>query len=270
MSERSLRILTLNLWGRGGIWEDRRPVLSDGLRQLQPDVVAFQESVVTQEYDQIRDLLKGEFHVAHQAARHADGMGVSIASRWPMAGAHELDLHLTDRTDEFPCTTLAVEVAVPAPIGPLFFVNHFPSWQLDFQHERQVQAVAAARFIDALVGERPLHVVVAGDLDADPDAGSIRFWTGREALGGTSVCYRDAWESAHPDEPGHTYTPRNPLMSPAARDWPFRRIDYILVRCGMHSGSTLDVASCERVFNEPIGGVWASDHFGVMAKLTLH
>lgn len=269
MSERSLRVLTLNLWARGGSWEDRRSVLSEGLRQLQPDLVAFQESVVTQEYDQIADLLEGEFHVAHQAARHADGMDVSITSRWPMTGAHERDLHLTDRTDDFPCTTLAAEVAVPAPIGPLLFVNHFPSWQLDFEQERQVQAVAAARFIDELIGERALHVVVAGDLDADPNAGSIRFWTGREALGGTSVCYRDAWESAHPEEPGHTFTPRNPLMSPAVRDWPFRRIDYIFVRCGRHSGSTLDVASCELVFNEPIGGVWASDHFGVMAELTL-
>jgi hypothetical protein len=31
-------------------------------------------------------------------------------------------------------------------------------------------------------------------------------------LGDTSVCYRDAWESAHPVDPGHTFSPRNPLV----------------------------------------------------------
>ena len=48
-------------------------------------------------------------------------------------------------------------------------------------------------------------------LDADPSAGSVRFWCGRQALDGMSVCYRDAWESAHPDEAGHTFTRRNAL-----------------------------------------------------------
>jgi hypothetical protein len=40
-------------------------------------------------------------------------------------------------------------------------------------------------------------VIVAGDLDADPGSASIRFWTGRQALDGFSVCYRDAWEKVH-------------------------------------------------------------------------
>jgi endonuclease/exonuclease/phosphatase family metal-dependent hydrolase len=81
------------------------------------------------------------------------------------------------------------------------------------------------------------------------------------------VCYRDAWESAHPGEPGHTFTPRNPLL--AGRDWPFRRIDYIFVRCGEHDGPTLDITSCERVFDEPSDGVWATDHFGLVADLAI-
>ena len=50
-------------------------------------------------------------------------------------------------------------------------------------------------------------------------------------------------------------------------DWLFRRIDYIFVRCGEHEGPTLEIASCERIFDEPVDGVWASDHFGVSADL---
>jgi hypothetical protein len=82
------------------------------------------------------------------------------------------------------------------------------------------------------------------------------------------VCYRDAWESTHPGESGHTFTPRNPLV--AGGEMPLelaRRIDYVMVRCEDH-GPTLDVSSCERIFDEPVGGVWASDHFGVVADLS--
>ena len=56
-----------------------------------------------------------------------------------------------------------------------------------------------------------------------------------------------------------------------ADNWPLelgRRIDYIMVRCVDH-GPTLDVSSCERIFDKPVDGVWASDHFGVVADLAL-
>ncbi|HZD70939.1 MAG TPA: hypothetical protein VFA45_19190 [Actinomycetes bacterium] len=95
----------------------------------------------------------------------------------------------------------------------------------------------------------------------------MRFWSGRQALSGTSVCYRDAWERIHPGESGDTFTPRNPLV--ADRDWPFRRIDYSFVRCGNYSSPTLDVAACARIFDQPVDGVWASDHFGVVADLAV-
>jgi endonuclease/exonuclease/phosphatase family metal-dependent hydrolase len=52
-------------------------------------------------------------------------------------------------------------------------------------------------------------------------------------------------------------------------DWPFRRLDYILVRCGLHGGPTLEVAACGRIFDEPVEGVWASDHFGLVADLAV-
>ena len=35
----------------------------------------------------------------------------------------------------------------------------------------------------------------------------------------------------------------------------------------MHWGPTLAIKRCERVFDRPVDGVWASDHFGVMADL---
>jgi endonuclease/exonuclease/phosphatase family metal-dependent hydrolase len=267
-----MRVVTMNLWGRRGDWAARRSVLIDGLRELEPDLVAFQEAIVTDEYDQVVDLLGDGFHVAHQKDReHGEGdvergQGASIASRWPLGKVREVDLHVTPRTADFACTTLVAEVAAPDPVGPLLFVNHLPSWQTNFELEREMQTVTAARFLEELAPRRSQHVILAGDF-GDSDSSSIRFWCGRQSLDGTSVCYRDAWESIHPREPGETFTPSNPLMTDW--DWPFRRVDFIFVRCGEHGGPTLEITSCDRIFDEPVNGVWASDHFGLVADLRI-
>jgi endonuclease/exonuclease/phosphatase family metal-dependent hydrolase len=91
--------------------------------------------------------------------------------------------------------------------------------------------------------------------------------SGQKGLESTSACYQDAWESVHAGEPGETFTPPNPLM--VDEDWPFRRIDYILVRCGEHGEPTHRIDECQLAFDEPIDGVWASDHFGVVADLVV-
>ena len=149
---KKIRVATLNLWGRWGAWEHRRSALIGGFKALEPDLVALQESIRTDQYDQVADLLGDGFHIVHQQARADDGMGVSIASRWPIEETRELDLHVTPRTAGFPCATLIAEVHTPDPIGPLLFVNHLPSWQPPFEHERELQAVLAAQFIEGLVG----------------------------------------------------------------------------------------------------------------------
>ncbi len=260
-------MLTLNLWGIRGEWDKRRGVLADGVRELAPDLIAFQEAIRTDDYDQVVDLLGDGYEIAHQEAREPDGQGVTIASRWRLHDVHELDLHVTPRTSDFAATTLMAEVDVPAPIGPVVFANHVPNWQLDFEVERELQALAAARALESLAPDPERHVILAGDFTADPDSAGVRFLTGRQSLDGVSVCYRDAWESVHPGERGETFTPANPLV--ADWDWPFRRLDYVLVRCGEHGGPTLAVSDCRIVFDKPVDRVWASDHFGVMADLTL-
>jgi endonuclease/exonuclease/phosphatase family metal-dependent hydrolase len=267
-----MRVATLNLWCRHGSWPDRRRVLADGFRDLRPDLIAFQESIKTSEYDQVADLLGPEYTVFHQTGRTPhDGAGASIASRWPLRHVHELDLTVTPQVDPaepWIGSVAVAEIDAPDPIGPTLFVNHKPSWQYGMEYERELQAVAAARLVEGLIEHRQPHVVLAGDFDATPDAASIRFWSGLQSLDGTSVCYRDAWESTHPGEPGHTFTPRNPLVSTGEMTMELgRRIDYILIRSGMHR-PTLAVDRCDLIFDEPVDGVWASDHFGVLADLT--
>ncbi len=249
-----MRVATLNLWGRHGAWDERRSVLVDGLRELQPDIIAFQEAVVTDGYDQVADLLGASYHFAHQAGREAEGTGLSIASRWEVGEVWEETLHVTPRVD--PSEIAVAEIQAPGPLGTLLFAHHNPSWQLGFEHERELQAVAASRLVEDLLGKREVsHVVLAGDFNAAPDSASVRFWRGLHSLADTSVCYRDAWESAHPVDPGHTFSSRNPLVT-GDDNWPLelgRRIDYVMVRCGDH-GPTLAVTACERIFDKPVDG----------------
>jgi hypothetical protein len=64
-----MRVATLNLWGRRGEWDERRRVLAEGFRELAPDLVAFQEAVVGDGYDQVTDIPGPDYHVAHQTER---------------------------------------------------------------------------------------------------------------------------------------------------------------------------------------------------------
>src|SRR5215210_5809534 len=164
-----VRVATLNLWGRRGAWEERRRVLVAGFRRLRPDLVAFQEAIVGEGYDQVTDILGPDYHLAHQTDREAgrggdieDGQGISIASRWPLGEVWEPCLNVTPRTEDFACGTIIAEVLVPEPVGALLFVNHLPNWQLTHEHERELQTAIVGRAIEGIVEGREglRHVVL--------------------------------------------------------------------------------------------------------------
>jgi endonuclease/exonuclease/phosphatase family metal-dependent hydrolase len=265
----TLRVITFNLLSPDQAdWDRRREVIRRGLRKLRPDVVALQETVWGDGYDQASDLLGPDYEMARHASRSADGVGAVLASRWPFGNISEVDLHVTERVDDLPwAAAVTAEVLLPEPFGITLLVHHKPTYQLGYARERELQAVATARFVETQVTGRDLHVVLLGDFDDTPDSACVRFLTGRQSLDQLSVAYRDAWEAAHPGELGHTFTPSNPLVRDG--EWSQelgRRIDYVLVRCGIR-GPSLQIANCHRIFDQAVDGVWASDHFGVLADL---
>lgn len=266
----TLRVLTFNLLARShASGDDRHHIIKRGLADLRPDVIALQEVTRTTTFDQAVDLVGPEFSIIDHPGTGNDGVGACLATRWPISSVHALDLQVVPGAVDLPwAATVAVDIVAPAPLGPLLMVHHKPNWQLDREDVREHQAVLAARFVEDIVAARPqLPVVLLGDFDAAPDAASIRFWTGRQSLDGLSVRYEDVWEARNHGVEGHTFTPRNPLVR--AGEMPLergRRIDHVMVRSGSH-GSPLDVVNCQLVFDEPVDGVWASDHFGMMADL---
>ena len=263
-----LRVMTMNAYGPANPeWERRHRLLGDTIRDLDPDIVALQEVPVDREGALARILGRG-YHLTPFSKPDA-GVGGTVATRWPHRFVTEIDLHVTERARQTLAWCAAVLIEVDTPVGTVVVVHHKPSWPFPFEHEREQQAVLVARAIETHIGSRDVHAVVLGDFDATPDSASMSFWRGRRPVDGLSVCYQDAWEYAHPGDPGYTFEATNPLVrNGEVATAVTRKIDHILVRSVLH-GPTLQVARCQRVLDRPIDGVWASDHFGVLADLVL-
>jgi endonuclease/exonuclease/phosphatase family metal-dependent hydrolase len=264
----SLRVLTMNVLGPANPdWGRRRPLLARELQRLAPDVVALQEVPCRPDLQVVRELLGPGYRLSPFSHTGDDGVGGVLATRRPHRVLEELDHRDVEREPALPwCATLIVEAETA--VGRVLVAHHKPSWPFTYEHEREQQALRAARAVESHVTDG-VHAVVLGDFDATPDAASLQFWRGRRSLDGVSVCYQDAWETLRPTEPGFTFTAENPLVRAGeVATAVSRRIDYVLVRAGRH-GPTLAVTACRRVLDAPVDGVWASDHFGVVADLTL-
>ncbi|MFC7024026.1 endonuclease/exonuclease/phosphatase family protein [Promicromonospora thailandica] len=248
-------------------WERRRRLLGRTLRELDADVVALQE-VPVDAPDVLAELTGPEYHFAHFSHHSHDGVAGTVATRWPHRVVAELDLRLTERARSTLPWCAALLIELDTPLGKMVVTHHKPSWPLPFELERERQALLVAGFLeDHLVGRDEAHAVVLGDFDAAPDSASMRFWRGRSVVQDVSVCYQDAWEYAHPGAPGITFDLANPLVRDGELGTAVsRQIDHILVRSGLH-GPTLRVADCHLVLDAPVDGVWASDHYGVVADL---
>lgn len=232
----------------------------------------------TPERDQLKELLAGtDLHGTHQAqtmaytSPRADRFGgTAVATRWPHRVVETLDLRVEGEAIG-PWCALATVVEVPGE-GEMLFIATTACARLNGTLARERQAVALTD-LDAR-HRRALPTVMAGDFNANPDEASIRYLTGLQSLGGQSVFYHDAWALAG-DGPGYTWTADNPiagsLMDQIIRQPGFRmRIDYIFVgSAGFQAGpgGHAQVQNAALAFDQPIDGVWPSDHFGVLVDL---
>lgn len=258
-----VRCVTFNVLGPANPdWDRRRVVIGDALRGLEADVVALQEVRASD----IEQFLGPDYQVTSFSATSEDGIGGALATRGRHRVLEEIDQRTVEHGEDLPwCATLIVELEVR--VGRLVVAHHKPNWPFPLEVEREQQARRAALAVERHAGDGP--AVVLGDFDATPDTASMSFWRGRRSLDGVSVCYQDAWETARPDELGFTFSAENPLVRAGeVATAVSRRIDYVLIRAGRH-GALLEVVRCDRFLDQPAGGVWASDHYGVVADLAI-
>jgi endonuclease/exonuclease/phosphatase family metal-dependent hydrolase len=267
-----LQITTLNVQGEDGP-AARQAALNDLLRTLQPDILALQEVMSREHLDA---LLEGtgltgthQSEVLGYEMPFADRYGgTALATRRPHHVVEALDQRQVGAQD-VPWCTLAATLHVSGA-GELLAIATTFSWRLDAEAARERQALALAD-LDAR-HRQALPTVIAGDLNAVPDAASVRFLTGRQSLAGRSAHYHDAWEVAG-DGPGHTWTTANEraeheidaiVRQPGHR----RRLDYVLLGSWhAHPQACAKVRSARLVADAPVDGSWLSDHFGVACEV---
>lgn len=263
------RVATFNIWNRQGPWAQRLPLIREGLRALDLDVVGLQEVLgFTGMPSQAHEIAAGlGWHVHHVPAWDIGGgltYGNAILSKHELTDVQSLALPSPPGLD----TRTAAFARVHCPHGPMpVFVTHL-TFQYDHSASRCAQVRALTDHVAALAPLDGPPPVLLGDFNADPDADEMRFLRGLTPMGGTSVHFADAWAattgSAPGAGPGWTYDRANPYALRSRE--PSRRIDYVYVRGpGRHlCGEPL---SARVALDQPVDGVWPSDHYAVVADI---
>jgi len=279
-----IRVLTINIWNRWGPWTERLPVLRDGLRAEAADVVALQEVLRMESggFSQLDEVGADLYpHRVYAPAWTIDKdcgltLGNAVMSRLPIVESEHV--LLPNPLQEESRALLYVLCETPHGQLPLF-VTHL-SWQFELSHVRCEQVSFIAAIMKewlARAASRPnanlLPAVLAGDFNAEPDSDEIRFLRGRHALpppgGGAprGVYFNDCYSYCGGDErSGATFSRSNPYARTERE--PERRIDYVFVAPPDRAlrGEPLAAWRC---FDQPAGGVFASDHYGVTAEIQI-
>jgi endonuclease/exonuclease/phosphatase family metal-dependent hydrolase len=262
---RTFSAATLNIWSRFGPWEERLVAIREGLRTLAPDVIGMQEVLRSSNLDQAKAVSEGlGYHIAWGKAseNHGFPVGNAILSRWPILRSEVIPLP-NGGSDEDRALVFA---ELDSPYGKIpFFTTHL-NWKFAHGHIRQLQVKAIA---DAVMRIAPIEAsfppVIVGDFNAEPDSDEIRFMKGLTGLGGPYVYFADAFGVAGDGSHGTTFSKKNPYAEPMRE--PERRIDYVFVR-GPDDAQRGEPTAARVCFDEPYGGTFPSDHFGVIATIT--
>jgi len=267
--ETRVRVATWNVWGRYAAWEARLPVIAEHLRRATPDVCGLVEVWESDDRSQAGELaaaLGGFHHVYAPNLTYGDGArsGNAILSRWPITRSEVrvLPREASGARDEEREERLCVFAEIDGPRGPIqMFCTHL-SWRADHGAIRQEQARAIAEFArDTRPREFP--AILGGDLNATPTSDEIRMLTGQAAIPVPGIWFRDAW--AHGGEgQGFTWSNTNPWAATSLEV--DRRIDYVLVG-HPKLGGVGHVLDAELLGDNPVDGVYGSDHFGIVADL---
>ena len=265
-----LRVMTLNLWNLSGGWRDRRVEVVAWLELLQPDLVCVQEVIEDAQGRNTARWLADQAayaHVFHHGTPTPlfEGItfGNAILSRWAIDHTNVVELPDDDPPAEAATRTL---LHARTANGLDVYCTHLTSLPAHgYLRQRQVVALDAA-VRDLSDPAAPLPPIVAGDFNADPDADEIRFLCGLATLDGRSTYYQEAWRVAGGQArgPGWTWENRNPFMS--VQHDADRRIDYVFAGWRRDDGKGR-IESCRVVCDRSLTGVYASDHYGVLAEI---
>lgn len=270
---RVIRVATWNLWWRFGSWRERALAIRSVLRATRPDICGLQEvwadrerNLATELADElgmdwawVRSRQPRRWH-ARLPGSSAD-VGNAILARWPIRDRAELPLPSGTSGDE---SRHALVCVVESPDGriPLATTQLTPApWDSAARCE---QVRALVKFLAERERE-DYPVVLVGDMNAEPDSDEVRLLGGHKtAPVQDGFVLVDAWRYGPNGASPWTWDRANPHVRATME--PSSRIDYVLVG-PPHLGRRGHVRSVSRIGTAPVGGVWPSDHAGVLAEL---
>ena len=273
MTRPLVRVVTINILCDLSRWAKRRSLLVQGLAELQPDLIALQEVVLSSwgntaqwRADQLtrRDDPLGRPYAVYLCPKTGDENhteAIAILSRLPVHNTATLDLRSQNRVAQI--------VKVTAAGCPLVVASGHLFWGPGEAAERVQQVQRLLDWLAEVAGDAA--IVACGDFNGTPESAAIRLM--REGLA-------SAHAARHGREPEYTCpTPlphggpvralrhfiRNLLTAHTLRPWR-GTLDYIFV------SERVRVIDCAVVLNRPAPHdpkLYPSDHFGLAATLQL-
>ena len=245
----SNRVLTLNTWQEKGPWQDRWEIILRGLQKEKPDIAAFQEVFNEGWSLQCQERTGYPFRVFPK-----EPGGLMILTRYPVKESGCLTMKTQSPTEDY--LRYALYAALEIEGRKVAFFNTHLSWKLDEGEVRMGQVEELLQFIHDKTGNGP--VFVTGDFNAPPGTTEIK----KMMLKGGFV---DLFGALHPKDSGLTWNNKNPFTAGSSVKMPDRRIDFIFMR-GI---PITQVNSVKLVLTESEQGIYASDHFGVIAEVSI-
>ncbi len=243
-----MKILTLNTWQERGPWRERWDVTLEGLMKFRPQIAAFQEVFNPYWAGEVRKLAEFSTLVFPK-----EFCGLVIYSRFAVKswGIGKLAQSPLEEYSRY-----ALWAEIQPPKGRFFILNTHLSWKVEDGATRRKQVEEIVKLIEKK--DSKADWIVMGDLNSPPDSTEIP-WLIQNGR------FHDLFKEKHPNEVVYTWDNRNPYVAECEHKMPDRRIDYILTR---GSGAIFkNPKSCDLVFTKPTPrGIWASDHYGVMAE----
>lgn len=278
--EEQLRIATINLMHNPVKFDERLTLLKNDISKINPDVLCLQELQTNSQINML-ELLMDELGFKYG---HAGSDVPDKYSKARFANAILTNIENVSFTD-IPLGVAGTGTQYASGVIANFkrnekdvhvFSVHL-AWGGDNEHLRFHQANIIAREADRLTvkGVNPV-VVLAGDLNAEPDSETLQYLYGKR-IGSLQkgTYWVDAWKLHGDDANSVTNDPQMPLGQLTARRVgiqfssliPKRRIDYILTHGWTHGRQGSPLTFHRWADAEKYKTLTASDHYGIMSDI---
>ena len=243
---RDLRVVTFNVYHDAADWPARLPLIVEGLRALDADVIALQEVLQTATLPNQAETIGAALgytvqFVSVDPEGQAHRYGNALLTRLPVESRDWTPLAPHDDARTMGRARLVFD---GRPVAVHFTHLH---WTRDGGAIRQRQLEDAMAWIERAADDAP--AIVLGDFNATATAPELRVLDG----------FVDAWAALHPGADAAGATTLNPHFFPDLR----ARIDLVFAERGR-----FEVREARIVLDTPdASGTWPSDHFGTLVVL---